>query len=226
VWVMIHTGSRNLGKTTCDLYNKIAREFNQKWHSAVPDAWELAYLPVVSDEGQEYLLAMGYCLDFARANREQIMFAVAEAFGQTTQSAHRNLYTDIHHNYVAQENHFGRNVWVHRKGAVRAVGKVIIPGSMGSESYLCEGTENIQSFRSCSHGAGRTMGRKEAIRNIDVADVLSEMGEKDIMLLKPKMADAAEECRQAYKDIDEVMAAQVDLVTPVVRLTPLGVIKG
>jgi tRNA-splicing ligase RtcB len=227
VWVMIHTGSRNLGKATCDRYNKIARTLNTRWHSIVPDKWELAYLPVDSDEGHEYLTAMNYCLDFAHANREHIMWAVLDAFKEhAPASSHASGVFDIHHNYAAIENHFGRNVWVHRKGAVRAVGQVIIPGSMGSSSYLCKGLENEDSFKSCSHGAGRTMGRKEAIRNIDCADVLDEMAQADIMLLKPKMSDVAEECRQAYKDIDEVMANQADLVTPEIRLTPLGVIKG
>jgi tRNA-splicing ligase RtcB len=136
-------------------------------------------------------------------------------------------FIDVHHNYAVMENHFGKNVMVHRKGAVRARlhDTVVIPGSMGSRSYIAEGLGEPQSFQSCSHGAGRTMGREAAKRAIPCQQVIEEMKAMDISLFKPKKADVAEECRQSYKDIDAVMAAQDDLVAPVAVLTPIAVVK-
>lgn len=227
VWAMIHSGSRNLGKTTCDRYNRIARDLNAKWHTAVPDEWQLAFLPLDSDEGREYLAAMDYCLTFALANRASMQAAVISAFTRHLPSAvDPDATVDIHHNYAVMEHHFGQNVMVHRKGAVKARGPVIIPGSMGSASYFCTGLDNPDAFGSCSHGAGRAMGRKEACRRITAESVILEMREKDIHLFKTKKDDVAEESSGAYKDIEEVMARQTDLVSPDVRLTPLGVVKG
>lgn len=227
VWAMLHSGSRNLGKTMCDHYNRIARDLNARWRSTVPDEWQLAFLPLDSDEGQEYMRVMSYCLDFAKANRLDMQTAVITAFTRYFPSASSpDVTVDIHHNYAAIEHHFGRNVVVHRKGAVKANGAVVIPGSMGSASYLCTGLDNPESFGSCSHGAGRAMGRKEAKRAVSAESVILEMREADIRLFKSKKDDVAEECRAAYKDIEDVMARQTDLVRPDVRLTPLGVIKG
>lgn len=227
VWAMLHSGSRNLGKTMCDHYNRVARDMNKRWHSDVPDEWQLAFLPLDTDEGKEYMAVMGYCLKFAHANRAVMQDAILTAFTRYLPSAaDPDITVDIHHNYAAMEHHFGRNVMVHRKGAVKARGPVIIPGSMGSASYFCSGLDNPESFSSCSHGAGRAMGRKEAQRKVSVESVIKEMRDADISLFKAKKNDVAEECRAAYKDIDEVMANQADLVQPDVRLTPLGVVKG
>jgi tRNA-splicing ligase RtcB (3'-phosphate/5'-hydroxy nucleic acid ligase) len=227
VWAMLHSGSRNLGKTTCDRYNKIARTLNAKWHTGVPDEWQLAFLPMDSDEGQEYIAAMTYALVFANANRAAMQRAVIEAFTRHLPSAvDPDTTVDIHHNYAAMEHHFGRDLMVHRKGAVKARGPVIIPGSMGSASYFCTGLDNPDSFSSCSHGAGRAMGRKQACREISAESVILEMREADIALFKVKKDDVAEESRAAYKDIEDVMAHQSHLVRPDVRLTPLGVVKG
>jgi len=228
VWVMLHSGSRNVGKTVCDHYNKIARDLNTRWHSQVPDAWQLAFLPIDGTEGQEYLTAMRYGLEYAKANRRamrrEIEAAFADIMGHTPYLLDADF--DIHHNYAAMEHHFGRNVMVHRKGAVKAIGQVIIPGSMGSVSYIAEGKSNPESFNSCSHGAGRALGRKEAQRQISVESVIEEMRKADIALFKAKKGDVAEESRAAYKDIEDVMARQADLVRPIHRLTPLGVVKG
>ena len=225
IWFMLHSGSRNLGKQVCDYYNKLAREVNKRWHSVVDDKWELAFLPLDSTEGAAYMHEMDFCLRFAKENRarmmQRVMNAVQRFFPDVTFEDER----DIHHNYAAMEHHFSKNVLVHRKGAVKATGLVIIPGSMGSSSYIAAGKANPDSFLSCSHGAGRRMGRKEATRRYTAQAVIEDMKALGIEIMKPKKADIAEECRQAYKDIDAVMAEQTDLVEPVTKLTPIGVIK-
>lgn len=225
VWVMIHSGSRNLGKQVCDHHNAVAKELNARWHSVVPADWNLAFLPVESDEGQSYLAEMGLCLQFAKANRAHMMRAIDYAFEQEGLKTLLPDPIDIHHNYVAIENHFKRNVWVHRKGAVKAVGTVLIPGSMGSHSYVGTGLANPESFKSCSHGAGRAMGRKAALRAIEASDVLTEMKAAKIGLYVADSTGVAAESRQSYHDIDEVMANQSDLVQVITKLRPLAVVK-
>ena len=231
IWIMIHSGSRNLGKQIADHYDKIARELNKKWYSEVPDKWELAFLPVDSEEGQAYIREMNYAVEFALANRRLMMDRVIKIledncinFGDT-EFGNFDKMINIAHNYARQENHFGENVWVHRKGATSAKeGELgIIPGSQGAKSYIVKGKGNPESFESCSHGAGRKMGRKEAQRTLSyeeeikkMGDVIHEMrGEKDL-----------DEAPGSYKDIDVVMENQKDLVDIVVELSPLAVIKG
>jgi tRNA-splicing ligase RtcB len=126
------------------------------------------------------------------------------------------------------ENHYGQDVWVHRRGAIRArEGDVgIVPGSMGSFSYIVEGRGNPDSFNSCSNGAGRNSSRKKAMENYSVQSVIKDLKQNDITLGKINNDDVAEECRQAYKDIDAVMAQEQDLVKPVKRLKTIAVIKG
>jgi len=222
---MLHSGSRNVGFQVAKHYNKLAIEMNARWHSSVPKDHELAFLPLDSDEGQTYLAEMNACLRFAYLNREHMMHAIQSVLYREGIGWGDEI--DIHHNYAAMENHFGKNVMVHRKGAVRArEGEtVIIPGSMGSASYIGAGLGNRESFMSCSHGAGRAMGRKAAQRAIPAADVLAEMEAADIALYKVKKADVAEECRRAYHDIDVVMANQADLVRITTKLRPLAVVK-
>lgn len=224
VLVMIHSGSRNLGSKVADYYDAVARKLNERWHSEVPKEWELAFLPLDTDEGQMYLAEMGVCLEFARLNRAHMMEAVNAVFERHLGSTRYDAI-DIHHNYAVQEHHFGRNVWVHRKGAVKAVGDVLIPGSMGSHSYIGRGLENYDSFKSCSHGAGRAMGRKAADRTIPVKDVIDEMAKLDVMYASLDTSSIVEESRQAYKDIDVVMANQADLVEVTSKLTPMAVLK-
>lgn len=226
VWVMLHSGSRNLGKKVADTYNRLAVDLNAKWRVPVPTEHQLAFLPLDTPEGQEYLAAMNFCLLFARENRKLMLGRIYEAVAKYFPDIRLFEVIDVHHNYAALENHFGEQVIVHRKGAVKAVGDVIIPGSMGSASYIARGLENPQSFRSCSHGAGRVMGRNEARKNISVDQVILEMRARDIRLFKSNKSDVAEECRQAYKDIDLVMENQKDLVKIKVKLFPLGVVKG
>ncbi|HHW43476.1 MAG TPA: RtcB family protein [Desulfotomaculum sp.] len=226
IWIMLHSGSRNFGKKVADYYNRLAVQLNERSGSPIPREWQLACLPVDSKEGQNYLAAMEYCLEFARENRRHMMNVVLDICRSILPGFACGKQLDVHHNYAAMEKHFGRQVMVHRKGAVRAVGEVIVPGSMGSSSYICRGLAHPESFSSCSHGAGRVMGRNEARRRIAVESVIKDMQSLGIELFKARKGDVAEECRQAYKNIDQVMEDQKDLVEMKVRLQPLGVVKG
>lgn len=226
LWIMIHSGSRNLGKTVADYYNKVAIEINKTFFSVVDKNQDLAFLPVYSDEGQSYLKEMNYCVEFALANRKLMMErcqqAVKEVLGETTFE-----FINIPHNYVALENHFGENVWVHRKGATRArLGEVgIIPGSQGTHSYIVRGLGNPESFESCSHGAGRKMGRNVARNTLNLQEEIAELDKKGIVHAVRHQKDL-DEAPGSYKDIDVVMENQKDLVEILIKLTPLGVIKG
>ena len=224
IWIMLHSGSRGIGKMTCDYYNKMAETLNAQWYSY--QAKELAFLPLKSPQGMEYMQAMKIAMRFAEENRLMMLERVTDAMKKFCPSMEVEEAIDTHHNYASLESHYEKNYLVHRKGAVRAIGKVIIPGSMGSYSYIGEGLQNPESFWSCSHGAGRRMGRKEATRQYSVQQVLEEMKAKDIELYKVKKDDVAEECAAAYKDIDEVMENQKDLVKPLVKMHPIGVVKG
>lgn len=228
---MIHSGSRNLGKQVADHYNKLAVKLNEKWYSSVEKKYELAFLPEDSEEGKSYIEEMEYCVDFAFANRKLMMKNVQECFYKNIYDAVDNIdcnfdpIINIAHNYASLENHFGHNVWVHRKGATLArKGTIgIIPGSMGTKSYITEGLGNPESFMSCSHGAGRKMGRKEAIRTLDLEHEQEIM--KDV-IGGPRGKEDLDESPSAYKDIKTVMENQKDLVKILVELTPLGSIKG
>lgn len=226
IWIMIHSGSRNLGKQVADHYNKIAMELNKKWWSVVPKEWELAFLPVDSPEGQNYITEMTYCVDFALANRKAMMEAIKESISAYVKTTFESMI-NIAHNYARLESHFGKNVWVHRKGATSAQeGETgIIPGSQGSSSYIVKGKGNIESFKSCSHGAGRTMGRKEAQRNLDLQSEINRLDNLGVIHNIRGITDL-DEAAGAYKDIDRVMSNQSDLISVEVKLTPLAVIKG
>jgi tRNA-splicing ligase RtcB len=222
-WIMIHSGSRNFGLKTANYYHKAAQALCNRKGFDLPDR-DLAYLPMDSREGEEYFTAMNYCCDFARANRALMMERVGEVVASVTGA--RIMETiNIHHNYAARETHYNRQVLVHRKGATRAsldtVG--IIPGSMGTKSYIVKGLGNPESFESCSHGAGRKMGRKQAIRSLDLE---AEQKKMRGILHGLRSRNALDEAPGAYKDIDEVMRLQRDLVAITVTLTPLASIKG
>jgi tRNA-splicing ligase RtcB len=229
IWIMIHSGSRNLGKQVADHYNKIAEEMNEKYHSIVPKEWELAFLPVNSDEGQAYLKEMQFCVDFALANRKLMMSRVMSCFYEaiTADNFKELEFINIAHNYAALEKHFGKEVWIHRKGATLASQDTIgiIPGSQGTKSYIVRGKGNIFSFNSCSHGAGRKMGRKEAERTLNLQEEIKKLDDQGI-LHAIRGVKELDEAPGAYKDIDIVMKNQDDLVEIVVELTPLGVVKG
>lgn len=227
LWFMIHSGSRNLGLKVANRYNRIAIDLNEKWHVEVPKKWELAFLPLESDAAAAYLREMRYCLDFALANRQLMASRVRAALQIELPETTFAEAINIHHNYAAMENHFGQNVLVHRKGATsaRAGEMAIIPGSQGTASYIVQGKGNPDSFTSCSHGAGRKMGRQAAIRNLDLAAEQKRLEERGILHALRGKKDL-EEAAGAYKDIDLVMAEQLDLVDIVVKLEPLAVIKG
>lgn len=226
IWIMIHSGSRNLGKQVADHYNKIAIALNEKWYSIIPKEWELAYLPLDSEEGKEYIREMNYCVEFALANRKLMMDRTRTIFAEHTMSSAMD-FINIAHNYAQMENHFGENVMVHRKGATLATKDTIgiIPGSQGSKSYIVRGKGNPESFNSCSHGAGRKMGRKEAERTLNLEDEKKKLDDMGVLHAIRGIGDL-DEAPGAYKDIDTVMKNQEDLVDVLVELTPLGVIKG
>lgn len=231
--IMIHSGSRHLGKEICDYFHNKARELNNMWYSQVPDEYRLAFLPVHTKEGQQYINWMHLALDYAYENREHMMEQVCGIVKEHIEKyAGRTVsFTDrinCHHNYAALENHYDENVWVHRKGAtrVRQGERAVIPGAMGSYSYVVEGKGNAESFHTSSHGAGRAYSRTGAMNAFTTEQVIVDLKEQGVVLGKRKKNDVAEECRFAYKDIDEVMAQQMDIVTPVRKLKTVGVVKG
>jgi len=224
-WVMVHSGSRNLGKQVAEHYDAVAKKANSAEGFAVPKAWGLAHLDISSPAGREYLGAMEWCMRFAKENRRLIAESVNAILTRRFPEASLSGQIDVHHNYASVETHFGQEVVIHRKGAIRAVGPVIVPGSVGTASYICEGLANPESFQSCSHGSGRVLGRKAAIRSIKPESVKAQLSERDIELLTSKRSRIAEEAPEAYKDIEEVMSAQADLVEPVVTLFPMGTVK-
>ena len=224
IWVMIHSGSRNFGYKVAKNYHDIAKHWSKMWHSNIPN-FDLAFLPMEMYVAREYLEAMEYALSFAKENRQIMIGKVCEIFESFHNSIGFYKCNDIHHNYARFENHFNKKVLVHRKGATSArEGEIaIIPGSQGTNSYLCKGLGNKESFESCSHGAGRKMGRKVAKETLDLKEERNKM--KDIVHgIRGK--DDLDEAPGAYKDIHDVMEQQKDLVKIEVELTPLGVIKG
>lgn len=225
-WAMVHTGSRNVGKQMAGYYDDVARRDNRQRGSSVPDEWGLAHLEIGSASGQDYMQVMGWCMRFAAENRRLIAEEVMRAVRRHFPDAAPGEAIEVHHNYASIETHFGREVVIHRKGAIHARGRVAVPGSMGTASYIAEGKASPDAFESCSHGAGRSMGRKQAMREIPRELVLAGLREKGVRLFKANKRDVSEEAPQAYKDIDSVMAHQRDLVEPLVRLTPIGVVKG
>lgn len=231
--IMVHSGSRHFGKQVCDHFNQIAKELNEKWHSEIPPEYRLAFLPVDTAEGKRYINWMNLSLDFAYENRRK-MLSTVKGILEKWITKYRSFpieYTDeinCHHNYASIEHHYGKNVWVHRKGATRArEGELaVIPGAMGSYSYVVKGKGNLESFCSSSHGAGRRYSRSGAMKNFSTEQVMLDLKQQGVVLGKNSKNDVPEECRFAYKDIDEVMANQSDLVTPVKRLKTIGVVKG
>jgi tRNA-splicing ligase RtcB len=229
IWVMIHSGSRNLGYKVAKHYNKIAQELCKKWYSNIPEYKGedgLAFLPLDTEEGQNYLNEMNYCLKFAYANRKHMLENIKKAFLNVVDCTFEPEI-NIHHNYAQLENHFGHNVVVHRKGATSAKeGQLgIIPGSQGTASYIVKGKGNIDSFQSCSHGAGRKMSRGKARATLSLEEEQKKLDEQGI-LHAIRHKNNLDEASSAYKDIQTVMNEQKDLVDIVVKLKPLAVVKG
>lgn len=226
VWIMVHSGSRNLGKQVADYYNDVAKKLNHKWYSSVPKEYDLAFLPTDIQEAVDYINEMQYCVEFALFNRELMIKRIKESFNKYIDCFFEPII-NIAHNYARLENHFGKNVWIHRKGATSAkldeLG--IIPGSQGTSSYIVKGLGNTESFMSCSHGAGRKIGRKEAQRTLNLEGEINMLNSKGIIHSIRVVGDL-DEAPSAYKDIDLVMEEQKDLVDIVVKLEPSAVIKG
>jgi tRNA-splicing ligase RtcB len=227
VFVMLHSGSRSLGKNICDAFHKRALAANLAWHAQLPHR-ELAFLPVGTDDFRGYWAAMEFALRFAEVNRSRMLDAAEYAFGRHTAIGRFERLVDVHHNYAAWENHSDSNGIVHRKGAVRArAGEtVLIPGSMGTASYVGEGLGNALAFDTCQHGAGRALSRTAARKSKTSTEVFDEMAALGVALHSGDPKTVAEEAAFAYKDIDAVMAASASLVRATKRLTPLGVVKG
>jgi tRNA-splicing ligase RtcB len=228
IWIMIHSGSRNLGKQVADCYNHMAKDLNKLWKSPIPSKWNLAYFPMDIKEAQEYITEMNYCVDFALANRKLMMERVQEiVMDELHGRVEFHNFINIAHNYAAKEIHFGEELMVHRKGATSArEGEIgIIPGSQGTKSYIVKGLGNPESFQSCSHGAGRKMGRRQAQRSLDLKTEVDRLNQQGILhaIKSPKDLD---EAAGAYKDIQEVMHNQKDLVNILIELEPLAVVKG
>ena len=227
LWIMIHSGSRNLGKMVGDYYNKKAMALNKKWHSEVDPSMRLAFLPFHSPEFGEYWREMQYCIDFALCNRKLMMSRIQDVLESAFPQIEFEPMINIAHNYAAWENHFGKNVVVHRKGATFAgKGTIgIIPGSQGTASYIVEGLGNPESFNSCSHGAGRVLSRTAAINQLDMEAEVQRLNERGIIHAIRNKSDL-QEAPSAYKDIDEVINNQLDLIAVKTRLLPIAVIKG
>jgi tRNA-splicing ligase RtcB len=225
VWVMLHSGSRGVGNRIGSYFIELAKEDMRRWHVNLPDA-DLAYLSEGSDKFDDYLEAVGWAQDYALANRGLMLDATVRAVADTLRrpvSVSRKA-VQCHHNYVSRERHFGEDVLVTRKGAVRAGrGELgIIPGSMGTRSYVVRGKGNPLSFESCSHGAGRRMSRGEAKRTFSLEEHARAVAGVECR----RDADVLDETPGAYKSIDAVMAAQEDLVEVVHELKQVLCVKG
>lgn len=227
LWIMLHSGSRNLGKQVGDYYNKLAQRLNDMYYSAVDPSWQMHFLPLYSKEFHEYWNEMSYCIDFALCNRKLMMDRIQEVIADVIPQVKFEPMINIAHNYAAWERHYGEDVIVHRKGAVRArAGEIgIIPGSQGTSSYIVEGLGNRDSFMSSSHGAGRVMSRTEAIKTLSLKQEIQMLDSKGIIHGIRTQKDL-DEAASAYKDIDMVMRNQKDLVKILTRLSPIAVIKG
>jgi tRNA-splicing ligase RtcB len=227
IWVMIHSGSRNIGLKVANHYNKLAQELNERYHSVIGPWMQLAFLPIETKEARDYIKEMEYCIEFALASRKLMMDRMIEAITDVLGSFRHEDIINKSHNFAAWENHFGKNVIVHRKGATRAFdGELgMIPGSQGTKSFIVRGKGNEESFKSCSHGAGRKLGRKQAQRSLDLKQEIDFLDRQGIVHGIRNQKDL-DEAAGAYKDIGEVMKNQKDLVDIVVELQPLAVIKG
>ncbi len=224
VWVMLHSGSRGIGNAIGTYFIELAKKDLEKNKIHVPDR-DLAYFPEGARHFDDYVEAVGWAQDYARANRIEMMELVLEALRRHLPSFEvSGEAVNCHHNYVERERHYGEEVWLTRKGAIRArKGELgIIPGSMGARSYIVRGKGAAESFHSCAHGAGRRMSRTAAEKMFSVADLIEQT--KDVICRKDK--GVIDEIPGAYKDIDEVMANQSDLVEVVHTLKQVLCVKG
>ena len=226
IWIMVHSGSRNPGNGLGFWYMKKAKELNEKWHTGVPR--DLDFLPLDDEWGQSYVNDMDWSVEYSMHNRLYILQLVEIAIQNVLGiDMYHGDSVHIAHNYATMENHFGKNVLVHRKGATpaREGMRGVVPGSMGANSYITVGKGNPDSFMSCSHGAGRTMSRTKAKKTFtreDMVKALHDIGSYGFGATESLL----DETPQAYKDIDVVMEKQQDLVEITHRLRPLFTVKG
>ena len=230
IGIMIHSGSRNLGLQVAKHYNNIAKE-----KSKLPKDWELDFLDINDKDGQDYLKAMNYCLEFALLNRKKMMDKIKniilDIYNKNKTSTGQNIKfdnnIDCHHNYAVLETHFGEQVMVHRKGAISAKkGELgIIPGSQGTASYIVEGLGNEDSFMSSSHGSGRLMSRSQARKELNLENEKLSLDKQGIIHSIRNEKDL-DEAPSAYKNIDMVLSNETDLIKPIIKLRPLAIIKG
>jgi tRNA-splicing ligase RtcB (3'-phosphate/5'-hydroxy nucleic acid ligase) len=226
VWIMLHSGSRGAGNKIGTYFTELAKTDMEKFFIHLPDK-NLAYLPEDTEHFDDYVNAVEWAQNYAQINRELMLSSVVRALSRKTRLPPFSLKDEAvncHHNYVTRENHFGNNVWVTRKGAVSAKkGRLgIIPGSMGTASFIVRGKGNPQSFSSCSHGAGRKMSRTEAKRTFTLKD--HEYATRGVECRKDK--DVIDETPGAYKAIETVISAQEDLIEVVHRLRQVLCVKG
>ncbi|RLT89414.1 MULTISPECIES: RtcB family protein [unclassified Ketobacter] len=225
VWLMLHSGSRGVGNRIGTHFIELAKKDMERWHIHLPDS-DLAYLPEGTDHFNEYVEAVEWAQHFARINREVMMARVIAAVRTTLglEFEARMEAVNCHHNYVSREHHYGADVLVTRKGAVRArLGEMgIIPGSMGAKSFIVRGLGNAESFCSCSHGAGRVMSRTQAKKLVSLEEHRQATADVECR----KDAGVIDETPSAYKPIDQVMAAQKDLVEVVYTLKQVLCVKG
>jgi tRNA-splicing ligase RtcB len=226
VWIMLHSGSRGVGNRIGRYFIDLAKKDMKTWFIQVPDT-DLAYFPEGTQHFDDYLQAVSWAQDFAATNRELMAASVLSALRGSSELPSfgaEEMVVNCHHNYVAREHHYGENVFVTRKGAVRArVGDLgIIPGSMGARSYIVRGLGCDEAFHSSSHGAGRRMSRTEARRRFTLEDHARATEGVECR----KDVDVIDETPAAYKSIDDVMNAQRDLVDVVHTLHQVVCVKG
>ena len=226
VWVMLHSGSRHIGKNLAQRYMNEAKKLLKTSSENIPDL-DLAYLKEDTKEFDSYIRALSWCQEYAFENRKEMMARVLKDLSfaiNNKEPVKKLIEVNCHHNYAAKEVHFGREVWVTRKGAVRAQKNDlgIIPGSMGTRSYIVRGLGNEEAFQSCSHGAGRKMSRTQAKKEFSLADLRSQTQGVECR----KDEGVIDEIPGAYKDIDKVMENQKDLVEVVATLKQIMCIKG
>ena len=226
VWIMLHSGSRGVGNAIGTHFISLAKKEMERWFINLPDK-DLSYLPQGSEHYSRYLRAVSWAQDYARMNRDLMMSAAIAALqgalGRSDFACDCEA-VNCHHNYVSKEHHFGKDVWVTRKGAVSAkAGELgIIPGSMGAKSFIVRGKGYRDSFMSCSHGAGRKMSRTQAQKTFTLEDHIKATEGVECR----KDAAVIDETPMAYKDIDAVMAAQADMVDIVATLKQVVCVKG
>lgn len=225
IWIMVHSGSRNIGYTVANHYHKLAVEETKERGDDVPE--DLSYFIKDTENYNNYFQEMNYCIAFALKNRKLMMERVKDAFIEVFSEVEFSHFINKPHNFAAWETHFGEKVMVHRKGATRAEKGEwgMIPGSQGTHSYLVVGKGNLKSFNSCSHGAGRVMSRAKARKTLDLKAEVAALKEKGILHAIRHKKDL-DEAPSSYKDIQEVMNLQKDLIDIQIELTPLAVMKG